>query len=451
VLEAAHVTAALDLRTVTLTKPSAHERAATPAWRLVARTGTVDGQGVAGFDDVTGSLVRDGVTTSFSAPKAAWKPGPKWLNFNDGATFEREGFRLQAAALTWQQADQKVLARGATTLTRDTLTVTGTGGTFDLATRTGQVQNLTVSGPQLTLRAATGEVTAAGMVRLSELRGTVDGATAVSAPSAVYEPAARRLVLPAGGQASRDGATVKAGRVVYEGGANRFSASGGVRLMEAAGTVTGEQLTGPGDLATATLSPVTATGRQEGQTWRLQAGAGTWRRGGTVTLRQADARIDYRGRQVKATAGTVRYEPSAQRVYFEGGFRAESPLDHVVVTSQRAVYHLADQTFRASGDVTARARGVAVKNAGEWTYRVGAAAGESLLSSGAAPAPPRAVPARKKEPAPPVAKAPPPEAVPAGEEADERATGAGDRPSQGDGQGSELPGPDAGDPGAAGR
>lgn len=450
VLEAESVTAAIDLREVTLTRPSAHERAATPHWRLAARTGFVDGQGVAEFQEVTGDLVRDGVTTTFGAPKAAWKPVQQWLNFNDGASLRREGFELSAAALTWRQADHKVVTRGETTLTRDRLKVTGTGGTVNIATRTGQLQHLQVIGPQLTLRAATGEVTAAGTVVLRQVHGTVDGATAVTAPQAVYDPGTRRLVLPAGGQAARDGATVRAERVVYDGGANRFTASGGVRLSEAAGTVTGQQLSGPSDLSTATLTPVTATGRQDGQAWRLNADSGTWRRGGAVSLQRAAARIGYRGRDVQCHAGSVRYEPGADRLVFEGGFRAESPADKVEVSSQRAIYSLTTQTFRAMGDVNAKARGVAVKSAGEWTYHLGAGGGEALLSSEGKPRAGQSGGAPKKEPAPAAAKSAEPVTDTAGEGAVDGATGSGDRPREGDRQGSELPGPDAGDAGAAG-
>jgi len=450
VLEASTVIAALDLRSVTFTEPTAHERSATPAWQLTAQNGLVDAAGVAGFEVVTGSLIQNGVITTFGAPRAAWKPGPKWLNFNDGAELQRDGFTLSAAALTWRQADHKVVTRGATTMVRGGLRVTGSGGTVDVANRTGHLENIVVTGPQLTMRAATGDVTSEGTVRLSSLRGTVDGQTAVSAPSALYYPDAQRLILPSGGTASRAGATVRAGHVVYEGGAKRFTATGGVRLVDSQGTITGDRLSGPADLSTATLTPVTATGQQDGQRWRLQAGSGTWSRGGVVALTKTTARIDYRGRQVHATAGTVRYEPGAARLVFEGGFRAESPADSVVVTSQRAVYSLATRNFRASGNVSAKARGIAVKNAGEWTYHVGADAGESLLSSGKAqPAKPAARPP-KKEPAKPPANPDKPVDAPAGEVADEGATGTGDRPSQGDDQGPELSGPDAGDARTAG-
>ena len=454
VVECDGVTAIVDLREATFTHPTAHERAATPSWHLTAKSGHIDAHGVAVFDEVTGHVVRDGVTTKFGAPKAAWKPVQRWLNFNDGAEFQRSDFTLSAAALTWQQADNRIVTHGATTLTRDNLTVTGHGGTVDVTARTGSLTSITATGPQMTLHATRGDVTSSGTVRLSGLTGTVDGQTTITASSAIYEPGAKRLVLPNGGTARRAGASVRAGHVVFEAGANRFRATGGVTLTESQGAVSGDTLSGPGDLSSATLTPLTASGRQAGQAWRLNASSGTWHRGGAVTLSRTTGTITFRGRTVHASSGSVRHEPAAQRIVFEDGFRAESPEDHVTVTANRAIYSLSTKTFRAIGNVTARARGVAVKNGGEWTYHVGADADQSLLSSGQpskprAPQPrapqPRAPQPGKKEASPSPAKEPVTEPPAAGEGASEGATGPSDRTGPSDDQGSELRGSDASD------
>ncbi len=437
-LEAEQAEAELDLRRLTATTVIASGAGDQASWRARAARGEVDEQRRVRLEEVTGVLTENGGATAFEAPLAVWKPELEWLNCNDGATLHREGLRVRAEGVTWRRREGLVVARGSTRFERQDLLVTGSGGRIKLADRTAELSQVRASLTGVRLAAARGQVAANRVITLTGATVTLtEDGTVLTAGRAVYDPGQRRLTATAGGTARRGTAALTAGHAVWSAAGGRFEAGGGVRLSDGGMTVTGDRLSAPSDLSSATLRPVRASGTTGGRRWELRAERGHYTPRQT-TLTNARGTFRDGDRNLTASSPRVIHDPAAGKIRFLDGFRAASQDGSVQVRSDRATYDLAKGAFLAEGNVNAQARGVAVKNQ-SWTYYFGRRAG-AIADSGPPPA------RRKEEAGGSAAKG-----EPGDKGAENGATGTGDRQRDGGDQGPEVPRPDAPGAGPAGR
>ncbi|MCC7491378.1 MAG: LPS export ABC transporter periplasmic protein LptC [Fimbriimonadaceae bacterium] len=439
VLTAAQATAALDLRTVRCLQVTASGRGDGPQWSARAAGARVDGPQTLTLTRVTGELrQRDGVAT-FEAPRAVWSRQAAELRLDQGAVLRRGNLTVRATALTWRPADELVRTSGPTTLTQPGLTARGAAMQVDLATRRAVIRDLSASTADGQFTAASATIDATRTITARELRGTLRDGVTCRAPQAVYAADSGLLRLPAGGSAQQGGASVQAGQLTWQRG-GQLTASGEVHLTDRGSEVRGSRLTAPADLSQATLSPVSAAGSGP-RRWRLQASSGTWRRGGLVSLRAPSGRLWYEDQDITASADRASFQPATAVVTLESTVRASRAADGLRLRADRATWDAARGVLRATGDVQAEVRGMAVRNR-SWTYYLGSQrppAARQKESAGASANRPRVT----GPGAPAAAGQPAAAASQAGPAGGDGATGQSDRPGAGGGPGPQTPGPAA--------
>ncbi len=367
------------------------------AWTGQAAKATVDEARCVRLSRLHGRLEKAGSAVEFTADTAVWNPSARELRIGPGGQVTRDDLTITATdELVWRPDTGLVTTAGAVRAEQRELRASGTGAVVDVVRRTATLQQVQADAKGAHLTAARATLAADRTVTAHGVSGQVNhGKVHVAAPLATYRPDQQVLVLPQGGTATQAKTRVRCGRATLDSKQNHFEVTGGVSVADGDKHLSGDRLSGPADLTSATLTPVRASGRSKRGAWSLQADSGRWQREGPVRLHAARGTFTTAQRQAQGKAAEATIEPKSKRLTFTGGFELHSPSDGAEVRADRAVYEPQPQVFIADGHVQAKVRGIAVHNR-QWRYYFGREASGQLGESGAAA---RRRSAAKKEPA----------------------------------------------------